>query len=65
MRDLDDLQDLKREYLRLVRTLGEEAAELRSFKRSLLEMNRRHRKEAASMYAKMIAKLEKKTGSSA
>ena len=60
MRDIDDLKDLKRQYLELVRTYGEEAAELKSFRRSLLALNRRHRLEAARMYVTMISRIEKK-----
>lgn len=62
MRDLDELKDLKRAYLDLVRTHGEEAAEFKRFKRSLLDMNRRHRLEAVDMYVQIIAKIEKKIG---
>ncbi len=60
MRDVDDLNDLKREYLTLVRQHGEEVTELRTFKQSLLDLNRRHRLEAARMYARMISKVERK-----
>jgi hypothetical protein len=60
VRDLDDLKDLKRAYLDLVRVHGEAATEFKAFKQSLLEMNRRHRREAARMYAGMISKIEKK-----
>ena len=60
MRDLDDLKDLKRAYLDLVRKHGQEATELRRYKQSLLEMTQRHRREAAQMYVKMIARIEKK-----
>jgi hypothetical protein len=62
VRDLDDLKDLKREYLELVRIHGAEAAELKPFKKSLLEMNRRHRLEAARMYVKIISKIGRKMG---
>jgi hypothetical protein len=62
VRDIDDLKDLKREYLELVRTYGEEVAEFKSFKQSLLALNRKHRLEAARMYAKVISKIEKKLG---
>ncbi len=61
-RDLDNLKDLKREYLELVRVHGEDVAELKRFKRSLLEMNRRHRLEAVGMYLKVLAKIQKKVG---
>jgi hypothetical protein len=60
MRDLHDLQDLKREYRDLVRAHGEEVAELVAFKRALLDLNRRHRRDAAAMYARMIARIQKK-----
>ena len=62
MRDVDDLKDLKREYMELVRIYGEEVTELKPFKQSLLEMNRRHRLEAARMYANIISKIERKMG---
>lgn len=64
MRDVDDLRDLKREYLELVRIHGEEVTEFKAFKRSLLEMNRRHRLEAVRMYANIISKVERKMGRS-
>jgi hypothetical protein len=62
VRDVDDLGDLKRQYMELVRTYGEEVAELKPFKQSLLELNRRHRLEAIGMYVKVISKIEKKVG---
>jgi hypothetical protein len=62
VRDLHDLRDLKRQYLELVRVHGEEVAEFRRFKQSLLELNRRHRLEFVSLYVKIISKIEKKTG---
>ena len=62
MRDVDDLKDLKREYLELVRIHGEEAAEFKPFKQALLEMNRRHRIEAVGMYLNIISKIERKVG---
>ena len=60
MRDLDDLRALKREYLELVRIQGREAAGFAAFRRSLLALNRRHRREVVLMYAKAIAALQKK-----
>jgi hypothetical protein len=60
LRDLEDLKDLKRQYLELVRTYGKEATELKRFQQSLLELNRRHRLAAARMYANIISKIEKK-----
>ena len=60
VRDVDDLNDLKRAYLALVRQYGAELAELKGFKQSLLDLNRRHRLEAARMYARIISKVEKK-----
>jgi hypothetical protein len=60
VRDVDDLKDLKRAYVALVRQYGHEVAELKAFKQSLLDLNRRHRLEAARMYARMILKVEKK-----
>jgi hypothetical protein len=62
VRDIDDLKDLKREYLELVGIHGKDVTEFARFKRSLLEMNRRHRLEAARRYATIIAKIEKKVG---
>jgi hypothetical protein len=62
LRDVDDLKDLKREYLELVRIHGEDVAEFKSFKRSLLELNRRHRLEAIAMYVNIISRIEKKIG---
>lgn len=61
-RDVDDLKDLKREYLDLVRVHGEDVTEFKRFKQSLLAMNRRHRLEAVGMYVKMLAKIQKKVG---
>lgn len=61
MRDIDDLRDLKREYMELVRAHGVEVTEFASFKQSLLDMNRRHRLEAARRYARMISKVDTKT----
>jgi len=60
IRDLDQLRDLKREYLRLVNTHGERVAELKSFRESLLKLNRRHRLEAIKAYASIISKIRKK-----
>ena len=62
VRDVDDLRDLKREYLDLVRIHGEEVTGFKSFKQSLLELNRRHRLEAARMYMNAISKIQKKLG---
>jgi hypothetical protein len=62
VRDRDDLRDLKREYLELVRIHGEDITEFKAFKQSLLELNRRHRLEAVKMYAKIISKIEKRMG---
>lgn len=62
MRDVDELRDLKREYVELVRIYGEEVTEFGPFKQSLLELNRRHRLEAIRMYVKLISKIEKKVG---
>jgi hypothetical protein len=60
VRDVDEMRDLKRHYLDLVRTHGEEVTEFKPFKESLLELNRRHRSEAISMYVKIISKVERK-----
>jgi hypothetical protein len=62
VRDVDDLKGLKRQYLELVRIHGEEITEFQPFKQSLLELNRRHRLEAMRMYAKIISKIQRKTG---
>ena len=66
MRDLDDLRELKRQLLELVRAHGEEVTEFQEFRRSMLEMNRRHRREAIGMYVKALSRIERrltKTGS--
>ncbi len=60
MRDADALNDLKREYMSLVRKHGQEVTEFQAFKQSLLELNRKHRREAANMYATMISKVERR-----
>jgi sugar phosphate isomerase/epimerase len=62
VRDVYELRDLKREYVELVRTYGEEVTEFKPFRQSLLELNRRHRLEAMRMYVKIISKIEKKMG---
>jgi hypothetical protein len=62
VRDVDEMRDLKRHYLELVRTHGEEVTEFKPFKASLQELNRRHRLEAIGMYVKIISKIEKKLG---
>jgi len=62
VRDVDDLKDLKREYLDLVRIHGEDATEFKRFKQSLLDLNRRHRLEAVRMYVNIISKIQKKMG---
>ena len=64
MRDVDDLKDLKRAYMALVRTYGQEVTEFTAFKQSLLELNRKHRREAARMYASIISKVERKVAGS-
>jgi len=60
VRDLDDLKDLKRGYMELVRIYGEEATEFKAFRESLLDLNRRHRLEAVRMYVKIISRVERK-----
>jgi hypothetical protein len=60
VRDADELRDLKTAYMTLVRKHGEEVTEFQAFKQSLLDMNRRHRLEAARMYAAIISRVEKK-----
>lgn len=62
MRDVDDLKDLRREYMDLVRSYGEEVSEFKRFKRSLLELNRRRRLEAVRLYMGIISKVQKKVG---
>lgn len=62
MRDVDDLKDLKRAYMELVRIHGDEVAEFKAFKRSLLDLNRRHRLEAVRMYVNAIARVESRIG---
>jgi hypothetical protein len=62
VRDVDELRDLKREYLELVRTHGEEATGFKAFKPALLQLNRRHRLEAVRMYVDAISKIQKKAG---
>ena len=62
MRDVDELNDLKREYVELVRIHGEEDTEFKPFKQSLLELNRRHRLEAIGMYVRIISRIERKVG---
>jgi hypothetical protein len=57
---VDDLKDLKRHYMELVRRYGRGVTEFDAFRNSLLEMNRRHRLEAARMYASIISKVERK-----
>lgn len=64
MRDVDDLNDLKREYMELVRVHGREVTEFTAFKQSLLDLNRKHRREAARMYASIISKVQRKVGES-
>jgi hypothetical protein len=53
------MKALKQQYLDLVERHGEDVTELRQFRRELLELNRRHRREAMTMYARMIAKIQK------
>jgi hypothetical protein len=64
VRGVDELKDLKREYVELVRIHGEEVTEFKPFKQSLLEPNRRHRLEAIRMHEKSISKIERKMGRS-
>jgi hypothetical protein len=60
VRDLDDLNELKRRYMALVQQYGRDVTEFTAFKQSLLDLNRRHRFEAARMYASIISKVERK-----
>jgi hypothetical protein len=48
--------------MELVRLHGQEVTEFKPFKQSLLDLNRRHRLEAAKMYAQIISKVERKVG---
>jgi hypothetical protein len=48
--------------MELVRVHGQEVTEFKAFKQSLLDLNRRHRLEAARLYASIIAKVERKVG---
>lgn len=61
MRDIDRLKELKKRYFHLVKTHGKQVAEFNAFRKSLLELNRKHRLTAMKMYANMISKIEKKT----
>jgi hypothetical protein len=62
VRDVDDLRELKREYMELVKIHGEEVTEFKAFKQSLLDLNRRHRLEAVRMYVDIISKVERRMG---
>ena len=61
-RDADDLKDLKREFMQLVRLHGDEATEFQRVRQSLLDMNKRHRREAMEIYARAIANVDEKLG---
>ncbi len=60
MTDLDQLRDLKKRYMRLVKKHGEEVAGFAPFKKALLELNRKHRRAAIRMYSQTISKIERK-----
>ena len=62
MREIDEMKDLRSEYLELVRTYGKKVTGFKSFRQSLLDMNRRHRLEGKRLYEKEIAKIEQKMG---
>ena len=62
MREIDEMKDLRSEYLELVRVYGKEVTGFKSFRQSLLDMNRRHRLKGKRLYEKEIAKIEKKVG---
>lgn len=63
MRVVDDLRDVRREYVELVRIDGAEVTELKRFKQSLLELNRRHRLEGVvAMYVRIISRIETRKG---
>jgi len=62
VRDVDDLKDLKREYMELVRSYGEGVTEFKAFKQSLLDLNQRHRLQAVRMYVKIISKVQRRMG---
>lgn len=64
MRDIDQLKDLKKRYIQLIKLHGEQVAELKPFRKALLELNRKHRADAIRMYSRMISKIEKKTKTS-
>ena len=61
MRDADELKELKREYLDLVRIHGEDVTEFKWFKKSLLELNRRHRHEAITMYLSILERTRRES----
>lgn len=60
MSDLDHLRELKKRYVHLVRKHGEQVTGFASFKKALLELNRKHRMAAIKMYSKIISRIEKK-----
>lgn len=61
MRDLDQLRKLRKRYVHLVKKHGEQVAEFASFKKALLELNRKHRLAAIRMYSQIISRIEKTT----
>lgn len=62
MREIDEMKDLRSEYLELVRTYGTEVTGFKSFRQTLLNLNRRHRLEGKRLYEQEISKIEKKVG---
>ena len=60
MSDLDQLRELKKRYVHLVKTHGEQVTEFAPFKKALLELNRKHRRAAIRMYSQIISRIEKK-----
>ena len=62
VRDVDDMKDLKRAYMELVRVHGKEVTGYKAFRQSLLDLNRRHRLEAIKMYVDIISRVERRLG---
>ena len=54
------MRKLRTRYLQLVARHGERAAGAKAFRAALLELNRRHRRNAIRMYERMIARIERK-----
>ena len=60
MSDLDQMKELKQKYLGLIKTHGKEVTEYKDFRKALLDLNKRCRKDAIQMYSDIIARIEKK-----